>query len=47
MSITVTREITPVTIKVTREDKTITIQPIISKITSCDGFDGIVNGGTP
>lgn len=42
--IEITRNITPVTITVTREGKEVILQPIISK--NNGGFDGIVDGGT-
>jgi len=45
--ITVTREIKEVTIVVSREGKEITLQPVLSKNGNNEGFDGIVNGGTP
>ena len=46
MGITATRQIKEVTINVTRNSKTVTIQPVISK----NGGDcdcEIINGGTP
>lgn len=44
MAITITREVREVNITVTRNGKTVVIQPTISKN---GGFDGNINGGTP
>ena len=47
MSIIITREVKEVTIVVSREGKEVIIQPVLSKNGNNEGFDGIVNGGTP
>lgn len=46
-TITATRVVKSVTVNATRDGKTITLQPVISKSSSGDAWDGIVNGGTP
>lgn len=45
MTITIEQDVTPVTITLEQSSNTVVVNPVVCK--AGEGFDGIVDGGTP